>query len=257
MGIGAVHLNNNIICSVDVEATGLVPGTHEIIQMAVIPLGPDLLPSKHFKTLELRIKPENMSAIDPEARGMNKRLLNDCIAHGMDRWAAVDYFKEWFYKLKLPPNKKIVPLGCNYEKFDLPMIQEFLAGVYSYDEFFRSDCRDVQRLAVSLNDMAEWTSSRIPFPKVNLLYLCSCLHVKNLNPHNALGDAYASAEVYRRMMNFGQSFTCVRTPEFHETFNNLGQQYGNYCKGCFVAGKEADPFHVFRETWEQTWGRIQ
>jgi DNA polymerase III epsilon subunit-like protein len=50
-----------------------------------------------------------------------------------------------------------------------------------------------------------WTISsmvdiEIPFPKVNLQYLCSQLKVERDRSHEAMQDCVATAEVYRKML---------------------------------------------------------
>ena len=257
MKISSVHLNRNLLCSIDIETTGLIPGTHEIVQLAVIPLAPDLTPSKTFKTFELRIKPENTKVIDANYKGMDRELVREALTSGMERWAAVAYFENWFHNiLKLGPNKAIVPLGCNYESFDYPFLVDFFGGIECYREFFRGDVRDVQRMALAINDVAEWKSERIPFPKVNLGYLCSCLDIKNERRHDAIYDARATAEAYRRMLNLAQFYLEVPSSDFEKLMDHFASQYGEYCAAC-VGKSMPVSFQVFKATWEDTFGALR
>lgn len=255
--IASTHLNRNLICAVDIETTGLIPGTHEIVQLALIPLAPDLTPSTYFKALELRIKPDpnNRRTIDPDYKGLNRRLIVDASLHGMERWPATDYFRKWFEGLRLPPGRLIVPLGCNYEAFDLPFLVEFFGGIESYREFFRSDVRDVQRAATMLNDMADWRSVRVPFPKVNLAYLCSCLDIENEQKHDAVYDARASAEVYRKMMRLSDTYVDKPTLELDRWYELVSTQYAEYRITC----RDTVPmtFLDFKNLWELTFGKAE
>lgn len=253
MGISSVHLNNNLLCSVDIETTGLIPGTHETIQIAVVPLGPDLTPSKHFKSFELRVRPENQAVIDPEYKGSPRSLVTDCILHGMERWAAVERFSNWFYGLKLVPGKKIVVLGCNFESFDLPFLVEFFGGHESYQEFFRSDVRDVQRSATFLNDLAEHRSEVVPFPRIALYYLCACLDVNNKDQHDAMQDALATAEVYRKLMNFSQYYKPTPTDMFDGKLAQFAEAYAEHKR---LSGPQSMSFKVFKEAWVRSFGAL-
>lgn len=257
MSISSVHFNHNLFCSIDTEGTGLIPGTHEVIQLAVIPLSPDITPSKHYPIFELRIRPENLDAIDPDMKGLNRDLIVDTRLHGMEHWAAVDYFRSWFYdKLKLPVGKKITPLGCNFEAYDRPMLVEFFGGVASYEEFFRSDVRDVQRTALALNDFADWNSIRIPFPKVDLSYLCSCLNIENRNRHNALSDAVATAEVYRRMMDMANNYAPAPEATYIKVLRDIAVQYADYRVAMMKQDKVPLDYDNFRRAWEAGFGKI-
>lgn len=199
--ISPVHMNQNLFCAIDIETTGLEFTKHEILQLAILPLNADFTPSKHFRPFEIKIKPENLDTAEEQADVVNKGLLRRAMTEGIERWTAADFLNDWFTSLKLPERKKIIPLGCNYS-FDRDFILNFLGGPLSYDQYFRSDYRDVQMTALSINDMCDFHAIRIPFPKVKLSYLCSCLLVEHINKHDALGDCVATAEVYRRLMRY-------------------------------------------------------
>jgi hypothetical protein len=117
----------------------------------------------------------------------------------MEPWTAVELFDQWFNQLGLPFRKLIVPLGHNYS-FDKDFIIDWLGGIVSYNNYFHGHVRDSMSAALFINDVAEWQSENIPHPKVNLSYLCSCLGVQLLQKHDALADALASAECYKRLM---------------------------------------------------------
>lgn len=201
MGRSSVHLNGNLLCAIDTETTGLNFVQNEILQLCILPLGPDLKPSQEYRPFELKIKPEKLDTADPQADRINRGLLQAAMTDGIERWTAVDFLSDWFKKLKLPEKKKIVPLGCNYS-FDRDFLLDFVGGPLSYEEYFRNDYRDVMLTALAINDMCDFHSERIPFPKYGLTYLCSCLGVEHRNRHDAVGDCIATAEVYRRLMRF-------------------------------------------------------
>ncbi len=211
MAISPVHFNRNLFCAIDSESTGLDPLKHDMIQLSIIPLGPDFKPTRDFQHFEILIKPDRPENGSVEAEKVNKGLLNKALTHGFERWASVEMLRHWFYSLKLPERKKIVPLAANYQH-DRDFIREWMGGQASYEEIFRNDYRDVQEAARVVNDMCDWASERIPFPKQNLSYLCSTLGVENINKHDASGDALATAEVYRRLMRYKDYWNNVPIP---------------------------------------------
>lgn len=193
------HFNDNIICAVDLETTGLRWGEHDIWQMCVMPVTMDFKPSQTLPFFHIYLAPR-YNNIDPELPSGFRNRIVEAWSNGIDSWTAIDRFREWFDKLGLPPKKKIVPLGCNYANFDRNFMIDWLGGPLSYEEFFRSDSRDVQSAALIFNDLFGWHSEPVPFPKVNLSYLCNCLKIKREGNHDAVLDCVATIEVYHRMM---------------------------------------------------------
>jgi DNA polymerase III epsilon subunit-like protein len=205
----AVHLNGHLLCAIDTETSGLTPGKNDIIQIAIIPLQPDYSLSKIFKPFSTLIKPKRPENVDPDLPGKyRKKFLEACI-HGIDPWTCVDRLTEWFYALKLPEKKKIVPLGHNYLNFDKPFIQEWLGGPLSYDEFFRHDVRDTMISALYLNDCFDSHNLKIPFPKYNLTFIASCLGIPHPDAHDALADAFTASQVYKGLMHYYNQFKII------------------------------------------------
>lgn len=199
MGISSVHLNGNLLCAVDVETTGLVAGTHEITQICIMPVTPDLRPSKEIPMFHVRMRPMRDNADLGEMKRENLiKALND----GLLPDRAETRLREWFEKLPLRPGKRITPLGHNYTSFDKAFIVDWLGGPYSYEEFFRHDVRDTMTTALAINDMADYHSKRIPFPKYTLSYVCRVLGFENEGAHDAVMDCMATIEAYRRIMRY-------------------------------------------------------
>lgn len=210
MAYSAVHLNGNLMCAIDIETSGLQPLYHDILQLSIVPVAPNITPSKEFPIFHIKIKPARPERADL-MKGINKALFTDCINNGMAPETAEERLREWFNDLDLPLRKKIVPLGHNYVNFDRLFIMDWLGGPCSYDEFFRSDSRDTLHSALFLNDMADWFSEKIPFPKWSLSYLCSQLGVENPNPHDAVSDCLATIACYRKLMNYREH--CCKIPQ--------------------------------------------
>lgn len=189
------HLNGNILAAIDVETTGLVAGFHDLWQIAVVPLDYNLKPTNPFY-MDLRVKrPDN---IDKAAIKVCNTDFFVRQKRAIDPWTCADLFEEWFTRLALPVGKRLVPLGSNWI-FDRGFIIDWL-GKESFDSFFHYLYRDTQVAALFLNDTNGYRGRKIEFPKVGLGSLVSRLGATNLKPHDALQDALASAEVYRRLI---------------------------------------------------------
>jgi DNA polymerase III epsilon subunit-like protein len=207
-----IHLNGNLIASIDVETTGFIPGYHDIIQICVLILDSNLRPDKRVMPFYLDLKPKRPENIDQQALHISRINFARLMQRAIDPWDAADLFDEWFEKLKkdtpkrralLPEGKKLIPLAQNWV-FDRGFIIDWL-GEKSFDSFLHPWYRDTLPVAQYINDSYAKDvhcvlEHKVPFPKSNLLYLCACLKIKNENPHDALGDAVATAEVYRKMV---------------------------------------------------------
>jgi len=196
---GLVHLNGHLLTAMDYETTGLIDGYHEIIQVAIVPLDADLRPRR-----DLRPFYHNISPLYPERQGVGGAR----IVHGMDVYwlkenapsaeRISDMLVEWFEKLDLPVGKKLVPLCHNFEfesRFSIAWL-----GHSMFNDLFYWQARDGMRLAISLNDRAAFAGETVPFNRIGLNPLCEKFGVVNENPHDALSDSYAEAEVYRSLL---------------------------------------------------------
>lgn len=200
MSHSPVHLNGNIMCAIDIETSGLVPGFHDIWQIAIIPVAPNLEVNKQLRYFTAKMQLRRPQNVDPQAMSQNQ--IADVTNNGSDSDRVEERLREWFESLPLLPGKRIVPLGHNYANHDRPFIMDWLGGPASYQEFFRSDHRDTMTFALMLNDVADWHNEKIPFPKWGLNYLCRYLGFPQEGAHDAIMDALTTIEVYRKMMRY-------------------------------------------------------
>jgi len=195
----SVHWNGHLLCAVDIETTGLNPEEHDLLEIAIVPLAPNLEISKVIPPFDMIVLPR-----DPDRYKRNEVLLrpNDTLADIMTKgseWHVVaDLIEIWKEKLNLPERKKIIPLGHNFRGFDEKFIR-YVMGNDFYESIFDYHVRDTMELGLYLNDVADYLREPIPFPKVDLTYMCGCLRIQNIRRHRALGDAVATAELYRRL----------------------------------------------------------
>ncbi len=195
---GMVHLNGNLLCAVDVETTGLIPGYHDIWQVAILPLNSFIKPLKSVMPFYMDIKIKFPDRIDPKAIKLPREEFARRQQHAIDPFSCADLLDEWFARLKLPFNKRIVPLAQNWP-FDRGFIIEWL-GILSFEHMFYPVYRDTMVAAAFDSDLADFRSEKILFTQHNLRFISTRLGVQNQKPHDALQDAITTAECYRRML---------------------------------------------------------
>ena len=109
-----------------------------------------------------------------------------------------DLLVEWFENLDLPSTKRLVPLAHNWP-FEASFARAWL-GDALFEHIFHFHPRDGMVLALAMNDRAVSRGEHTPFKKVGLSWLSHYFKVANENPHDALCDAIAEAEVYRALL---------------------------------------------------------
>jgi len=195
-----IHLNGHQICVIDCETTGLDPSVNEVIEVAFLPLDFNLNPRKDVPFFDVKIKPENLDDIEPGALKVNQVDFMKLLSEGMDKYEAADLFVDWFDKLRLAENKRILPLAHNWN-FDCNFIKAWL-GPKTFEFHIDGRYRDSMAVAQYINDRADHKLQSIPFPKVNLSYIASQLKIPHDRAHTALGDCVVTGEVYKELLTF-------------------------------------------------------
>ena len=91
-----------------------------------------------------------------------------------------------------------MPLAHNWA-FESSFLKAWL-GVQMVDQLFHSHARDSMLYAIAMNDKAQFRGEPVLFNRVGLGSMCAKLNITNINPHDALADCLAEAEVYRALM---------------------------------------------------------
>jgi DNA polymerase III epsilon subunit-like protein len=195
---GLFHLNGNIMCAIDIETTGRMPGFHEIIQIAVQPLNSDLDPLEGIHPFYTTIAPEYIERSESEAQSIHGLNLCQLQANSLDRWKVADLFDEWFQKLDLPYRKSIVPLAHNWA-FEAGFLKSWL-GIECMNLMFHPHPRDSMLFAIALNDRRVMNGDPLLFPSVSLTSMCKQLGILVIKAHDALSDALAEAKVYQTLL---------------------------------------------------------
>lgn len=193
-----INLNGNILVSVDTETTGLMPGFHDLNEIAIIALDSEFNPVQSILPFHMMLQPKRPQNADEAALKKQGRTLAQIMLEGMDPWRAADLFEGWVERLRLVPGKRLSPLAHNWP-FDRGFILDWL-GKATFESFIDGRYRDTQTAALFLNDLADVHQTQCPFPKVKLGDCAFRLGVPLENAHTAIEDAAATAQVYKRML---------------------------------------------------------
>lgn len=193
-----IHLNGQLLCAVDVETTGLIPGFHDLVQIAVLPLDSEINPLADVIPFYMTMKPIRPENIDWSTTSVTKLDLANIMLKAPDSYDAAHMFVEWFEDLNLPLKKRIAPLASNWI-FDSGFIKEWL-GPTDFESRFHFHYRDTQPVALFMNDRADKHQSKLPFSRVSVKSLGNHFDIVNLQAHDALQDCVTTAEIYKRML---------------------------------------------------------
>lgn len=185
-----------MICAIDTETTGLLR-SDEILSMAFVPLTKYFNRDEGVRSFDIFIRPDKVW--DGRVVSVNRITLDFIEEYGIDKKTARELFMGWV------DERKIFPLAQNWP-FDKMMLEGFL-GETVMEKIFERDFRDTKSLASALNDLAVYSHEPEPFNKTSLGSLCNKLFVHNKDPHNAISDAIATAECYRKMLELLYNWT--------------------------------------------------
>jgi len=194
-----VSWKGHALCAVDVETSGTLPGYHEIVQIACVPLNQHMEPHPELRHFYMDIKPDFPERMNPEAvkkHGLTVDYLDQCVSQ--DR--AVDLFIEWFESLGLLFGKRLLPLAHNWA-FERGFLMYWL-GLEGFDSMWQGTGRDTMTAAGFINDLYVWHGRKHPFNYVNLKAICDRFDIHLDKAHDALADCLATAKLYAEYMRF-------------------------------------------------------
>lgn len=195
---------DNLLCVIDTETTGLNPDDHELVELAVIPLGRDIELHPHYGPVDLWIRPDNLDSVDPESLRITGKTLEERL-QGIDSGTAADKFMEWHASLNLKPKSLIIPIAHNWA-FDSQFIRNWL-GRESFEKIFHGHARDTQSMGLTLNDLAWAYDHDLPYPRLGLRQMCTTAGIY-IPPggHGAMKDALMTKDLYKHLL-FNRSLT--------------------------------------------------
>jgi len=189
----------NLLCAIDTETTGLDDRNHEIIELAIIPLGYDLETHPHHGVVKLNMRPDNIENIEPESLTVTGKTLEERLTSGLDKGVALDALYEWYDGLHLDKNSRIIPVAHNWV-FDRGFLIEWI-GLKGYETMFSHQPRDTMAMANTLNDRAWWREEDLPFPRLKLRECCTSAGIiMHSKAHSALDDANLCKQLYKYMI---------------------------------------------------------
>ena len=197
------HFNGNLLCAIDVETTGLDSSVNEIWQIAVLPLNANYSPLKevegpngirHINPFYANMQIFNKDNIDKKAVG-NREAFIKIQKTAFDPYDTADMLVNWFERLSLGPNKRILPLAQNW-CFDRSFLIEWL-GIKTFELLFSPRYRDTMVCAALQSDKQSYRGEKVTLAQYNLSYLGHHAQYKNPKPHDALQDCITTAKVYK------------------------------------------------------------
>jgi DNA polymerase III epsilon subunit-like protein len=173
---------------IDVETTGLVAGTHDLIEIAIVEYNPDT-----FKPTGLRfvsyLKPERPHLALPKAMEVNKLDLKNLQVSAPKAAQVRMMLLTW--KEELFGNAKLFVLGHNY-CFDHSFIKIWLGDLY--ENIFHHRYKDTQIIAQYLLDKSGLKKS------TGLKSLCEFYKIEYKDSHTAYGDCLLTLQVYQKQV---------------------------------------------------------
>lgn len=193
-----LKLGGNRLVAVDVETTGLEPTYHEIIQIALVPIEPDMRVDRS-KCRCWKVRPRYPERATPEALAVNGLNLEELVYTAPSADTVMDRIDDFMDGLAMPEDKRMIPLAQNWA-FDGVWLREWM-GEGRFNRLFSRRARDTMCLAASINDRYELNGEEPPFENCSLSFLASYFGIVNQKAHDALEDAITTAEVYDRLLN--------------------------------------------------------
>lgn len=177
-----------INCAVDVETTGLVPGVHEVVQMAIVILDKDfnLTGDRFFSNIRVQ-RPEVADPAALEVNGIDLSVLEKTAPTLLEMKRSL-----FSWKNELFEGEKLYAIFHN-AIFDIPFLKLALQNLY--DEVFHYQYRDSCVLARAMIDAGLLNSKSASLGK-----LTEVLGLTNDRPHHALEDSKACAVIYRELI---------------------------------------------------------
>ena len=165
---------------IDIETTGLNLLKNEIIEIGCVLTNPSLEIIEEF---EIKIKPEHIEEADPVALKVNHYNEED--------WKFAYKYEEAL-EIFLEKVKNCIMVGHNVA-FDAGFLE------YSFNKIGKLNTMHYHRLdTISVAWAKLHSVSNIE--RFSLHEMCTYFNIENKNPHTGLGDARATYELYKKLM---------------------------------------------------------
>lgn len=192
---GMGHLNERLMCAIDIAVSGENPEEDTILEIAVLPLSHMLKPHSKILMFNLRMKPEGDKELKASKLGIPQETLVQIILKGMDRYDAADHFINWVARNDI---RQIVPLSFNWNR-DSDYLKRWI-GYNEFNRIFDWRYRDVLSMSNFMNDRADSCREEIPHAKVDFAYLASLYKVEQFANRTCVNNVAVLAQLYKQMI---------------------------------------------------------
>jgi DNA polymerase III subunit alpha, Gram-positive type len=181
-----MQMNKYIPVSIDTETTGLIPGKHEIVQLAIIPYDVNFRPIGRFVSYIKPMRPwtaqsEALAINNLDLKGLEEQPTPSQVRESVLNWKS-DIFGECIF----------TPLGHNYASFDSYFLKHFF-DFPIYEKHFDYKCEDSCILARVL-------VRKGCLEKASLDYLATFFKIERNHKHDAYDDALVTIKVYQKLL---------------------------------------------------------
>lgn len=198
---GMNHLYDNLLASVQIDTTQADPDVGELFEICVLPLDINLNPHVHLPLFNMRMRINDVNYIDKKHMMADRSEIAYVQINGETNDKVADIFQQWFKDLRLPYNRKIIPLTFNYYNQ-----MRYLINWLSFDNYnkiFHRDVRDLKLAALFINDVFGSKMKLHPFSldRDDLTATCKVLKVQQLERGGSpTSHCLAISECYKRML---------------------------------------------------------
>lgn len=192
---GPEHVNNNLICAIDIRVGGTDPMTSDLLEICVLPLNHSFKVSADFGLFHTMIQPA--WPVDLKHAGLGKETLKEYLG-APDSVLALELFEQWLLELNLPKHKKIMPLVWNWSDV-FPYLKIWMTG-RNYGDFMHESVRDCLPLLNYVNDRQSLMGQEVTFKHPTFSQLTCRSGVELIERNSVLANAKALSDVYRHIM---------------------------------------------------------
>jgi len=194
------HINDNVLCAMSFRATGTIPFHNDMVELAILPLN-NISLNRQIYPFHMRIKPIRTCVTN---KRLSKAQFEEYKSAPHPNNVA-SLFEEWYKKLNLSWNKRIIPVG-----YDLFTLHGFLRDLFCFNDegedfitewFDFSQARNLETITHYWNDLAWVNEEHYPFNKHQHTYCAWRLGHLYEKKASVLQKAIIYAEIYNRLCN--------------------------------------------------------
>ncbi len=177
-------MTRELYVSVDVEASGPIPGEYSMLSIGACIVGN---PKKKFY---VEIRPLNDNYIK-SALKVCRLSMSKLKKEGIESEDAIDRFARWV----MASSKGRAPVFCCWSTMDWLFMKWYMVK-FGYPRLFSHSACEMKSYYAGMMG--------VPFLRAKKKYLPEQLRPEKMHTHNALDDALEQEELYRNMFSFNR-----------------------------------------------------